>query len=143
MLFPRRWSRLFTRQLATLLEEGLTPYAALQLIRSQQRGKGGREILNRTLARLREGDPLSRTLRGYPRQFSREYIAALEWAEETGYSDNLVIALRFLSGDLDRRTPRARPVIDPDTGSAMWSALDDLERLSIPSPRKPKHDLRA
>jgi hypothetical protein len=143
MLFPRRWSRLFTRQLATLLEEGVTPYAALQLIRGQQRGKSGKTILNHALARLREGDTLSRPLRAFPRQFSREYIAALEWAEGTGNSDYLVIALRFLAGDLDRRNPRVRLTLDPDTGSAVWPTLGEVERQSIPSPRKPTHDIRA
>src|SRR3712207_71519 len=106
MLFPGSWSRQFTRQLAFLLEEGVSLFKALELVGVQQRGRAGRRIVDQIRVELREGAPLSRALSHHPRQFKRHYVETIRWAEGTGSSENLALALRLLAGDTGQRTPR-------------------------------------
>lgn len=120
MLFPGRWTKQFTRQLAMLLEEGVALFTALELIRLQQRGKTGRRILERIKADLRDGTRVWKALARHPRYFKPHYIETMKWAESKGSTESLIIALRLLADDTGRRSRRPVPEIDPESGSAIW-----------------------
>lgn len=120
MLFPARWTRQFTRQLALLLEEGIPLHEALDVIRMQQRGRAGRRLVSLLRAELENGARLSRVLSLHPRQFKPHYVQTVRWAEETGSVDQLALALRLLAGDTAPRPHRTVPLVDPVTGFANW-----------------------
>lgn len=118
MLFPQRWSRQFSRQLAMLLEEGVSLQEALKLVQIQQRGKSGPRILEQLRADLRGGAGFSHVLSAHPRQFKPHYLQTIKWAEASGSSENLALALRLLAGDTGIRPQRIAPMVDPVTGYA-------------------------
>src|SRR5262245_7437254 len=75
---------LFSIELASLLGAGLNLVEALQTLADKDAHGERREVLAGLLAALRRGEPFSRAVAAYPRQFSQLYVATVKSAERTG-----------------------------------------------------------
>jgi type II secretory pathway component PulF len=122
-MFFRQWAiRRFTRQLAMLVEEGLTFPDALELIRLQHRSRRWSQMLLHVKAQLGEGTPLSRAL-ARTRFFPDSYSDSIRWAEEEGTFDAMLAALRLLADDTAPRVVRvrsSRPAVLLDDEEPEW-----------------------
>jgi general secretion pathway protein F len=75
---------LFTRQLLSLLQAGLTIVEGLETLAAQDKDSATSDLLNGLLARLREGQSLSAALQYYPAAFPDLYVATVKASERTG-----------------------------------------------------------
>lgn len=78
----------FYRQLATLLASGMSLSEALQSIQTRSRGRLKRIILE-ALARVRQGDRLSETMREHERVFGKLQISLVQTGEAGGLLDTM------------------------------------------------------
>src|SRR3989442_15104954 len=78
----RRDVTLFTRQLADLLESGLTLMRALDVLRAQTDHPRVREVLAEVASRVRDGRSFSESLAIYPRIFSPLYVSMVRSRSE-------------------------------------------------------------
>ena len=123
-ILRRRAVRRFSRQLAMLLEAGVRLDIALKLIRSNTRSRRWARKLDEVQQGIREGHTFAKSLGWFgPRDFESGYLEVIEWAEESGDPQNLILALRFLSDDF---TPRSSPQSEP--GSESQEDLDLFSR---------------
>jgi general secretion pathway protein F len=72
---------LFTRQLLSLLQAGLTIVEGLETLAAQDKDSATSDLLNGLLARLREGQSLSAALQYYPAAFPDLYVATVKASE--------------------------------------------------------------
>jgi general secretion pathway protein F len=75
---------LFSVELSSLLRAGLNLVEALQTLSDKDAQGERREVLFGLLAAIRRGEPFSRAVAGYPRQFPPLYVATVKSAERTG-----------------------------------------------------------
>jgi general secretion pathway protein F len=75
---------LFTRQLLSLLQAGLTVVEGLETLAAQDKGSVTSDVLNGLLAQLREGQSLSAALQHHPEAFPDLYVATVKASERTG-----------------------------------------------------------
>lgn len=75
---------LFTRQLLSLLQAGLTVVEGLETLAAQDQGSVTSEVLTRLLGHLREGQSLSTALQRHPEAFPELYVATVKASERTG-----------------------------------------------------------
>src|SRR5437899_12373997 len=80
----RRDLTLFTRELADLLESGLTLMRALDVLREQTEHPRVREVLAEVASRVRDGRSFSESLAIYPRIFSPLYVSMVRSGEVAG-----------------------------------------------------------
>lgn len=88
---------LFTRQLADLLEGGLTLFQALDTLTRQTENKIFSKIIQDIRDRVKEGNPLSDSLQSYPRIFNPLYISMVRSGETGGMLDNVLVRLAEFS----------------------------------------------
>jgi general secretion pathway protein F len=74
---------LFTQELRALLATGLPLVESIDTLAQKERSAEWRAVLERLLAGLREGRPLSAGLEEYPQVFSPLFIASVRSAEKT------------------------------------------------------------
>lgn len=84
---------IFTRQLADLLEGGLTLYQALDTLVRQTESKVFSRIIRDIRDRVREGNPLSDTLQAYPKIFTSIYVNMVRSGETGGMLDSVLVRL--------------------------------------------------
>lgn len=94
---PQKEVGVFTRQLADLLEGGLTLYQALDTLAKQTENKAFSRIIQDIRDSVREGNPLSDTLQNYPRIFNSLYISMVRSGETGGMLDSVLIRLAEFS----------------------------------------------
>ncbi|MDZ7276624.1 MAG: type II secretion system F family protein [candidate division KSB1 bacterium] len=102
---PGRAALIFlTRQLANMLDAGMTLHAALQLLITQLPAEAMQPILRDLEARLREGQRFSEACTAWPKVFSKFYVSLLR-AGETGGMLELVLdhLAEFLEKEEDVR----------------------------------------
>jgi general secretion pathway protein F len=75
---------LFTRQLLSLLQAGLTVVEGLETLAAQDQGSVTADVLGSLLAHLREGQSLSAALQRHPEAFPELYVATVKASERTG-----------------------------------------------------------
>ncbi|PKO49355.1 MAG: type II secretion system protein [Betaproteobacteria bacterium HGW-Betaproteobacteria-4] len=75
---------LFTRQLLSLLQAGLTVVEGLETLAEQDQGSVTSEVLGSLLSHLREGQSLSAALQRHPEAFPELYVATVRASERTG-----------------------------------------------------------
>ena len=81
----------FTRQLADLLEGGLTLYQALDTLTKQTENKSFARIIEDIRDGVKEGNTLSNILRNYPKIFTPLYISMVHSGETGGMLDRVLI----------------------------------------------------
>jgi type IV pilus assembly protein PilC len=84
----------FSRQLATLLEAGISIMPALESVRQQSSSRGFRKVLGEAITDLGAGLSFSEALRKNPKVFTEIYYKTIRVAESTG---ELHIILRQLA----------------------------------------------
>jgi general secretion pathway protein F len=81
---PRLQLRLFSQELAVLLEAGIPLLEALQTLREKDGDAGSASPLDVVLAALRDGQPVSAALARAPRDFDALFIALVASSERNG-----------------------------------------------------------
>jgi general secretion pathway protein F len=74
----------FTRQLADMLEAGVTELSALQFVRRQNRCPQTKAVIDLVISRVHDGLPLSAALAGFPESFPSLYIHLVRAGEVSG-----------------------------------------------------------
>ena len=81
---PRIQLAVFSQQLVSLLDAGLSLVEALQALAEKESGAGIHRTLDRVLTRLYEGQTLAVALSEHPGSFPPLYIASVRASERTG-----------------------------------------------------------
>lgn len=83
----------FTRQLAIMLNAGLTVVESLEILKKQTTNKAVVTILDDIDKRIKSGDSLSSALRTYPYFFSSLYIGLVKAGEASGKLADIMLKL--------------------------------------------------
>jgi general secretion pathway protein F len=75
---------LFSQELLALIRSGLPLVEGLETLRDKETDSGTRHTLDRVIASVRQGAPLSRTLAAFPQEFPELFVATLRAGENTG-----------------------------------------------------------
>lgn len=75
---------IFTRQLATMVDAGLSIVQSLQALAEQTTNKVMRDIIKDVTSRVESGDSLSEALSKHPKAFNRLYVAMVGAGERGG-----------------------------------------------------------
>lgn len=98
---------LFSRQLATMLEAGISILDAIGDLASQTPNKYFSYVLSDIATEIREGSSFSKALSKHPKVFSQLYVSLVLSGEESG---NLVEVLKDLSSELEDQLTLLRKV---------------------------------
>lgn len=91
----------FTRQLATMIDSGMSPLRAITTLQEQEQNLKFRDILSDVIAEVEDGTPLSEAMREHPEAFSRLYVAMVKSGEESG---SLHTSLSELASQLEKQS---------------------------------------
>ncbi len=80
----------FTRQLASMLNSGLTLMQALSILKKQVQNAQMKDIVNGIITNIEEGNSFSNSIVKYPAAFTPIYIALVKAAEESGLLDKVL-----------------------------------------------------
>ncbi len=83
----------FTRQVAIMLNAGLTLVDALSILKKQVTKPAVQKLINDVDAEIKAGSPLSAALRKYPNIFSNLYIALVQSGEASGKLSDILLKL--------------------------------------------------
>ena len=97
----------FSRDLATLLESGISLHMALDILARQARKQIVRTMIEKVTADLEQGNSLSTALSHHPKVFSNFYIRMIAVGEEVG---KLPVVLRELVSHLDKEEAVRRKI---------------------------------
>lgn len=97
----------FSRQLATLIESGITILTALQLLEEQAFRPAFSKVIAGLVSELRGGSSLSQALSKYPQAFSYTYCQVVKAGEQAG---NLEVGLRQIAGYMERQVATAKRI---------------------------------
>ena len=97
----------FSRQLATLIESGITILTALQLLEEQAFRPVFSKVIAGLVSELRGGSSLSQALSKYPQAFSYTYCQVVKAGEQAG---NLEVGLRQIAGYMERQVATAKRI---------------------------------
>jgi len=100
----------FSKQLATILEAGMSLLPGLQFLYKQSKGKAFKEVLASIIDDVGEGNPLSEAFMKHPTAFPTLYIRMLEVGERTGDTAN---ALRQVASYMERQKEMVKKAIRP------------------------------
>ncbi|MFH1187175.1 MAG: type II secretion system F family protein [Candidatus Levyibacteriota bacterium] len=84
---------LFTRQLSSMLESGLTLMRALEIFRDQIQNKAMIEVVSSLITDVEGGKPLSSALAKFPNVFSPIYVSLVKAGESSGLLDKVLLRL--------------------------------------------------
>jgi type IV pilus assembly protein PilC len=98
---------LFYRQLALLLESGISIITALELLRAEISKRAFRKVLGEVIFDLRGGNQLSTALAKHPKVFSLLYCRLLSVGERAG---NLEVLLRQVADYMERHMATAKKI---------------------------------
>jgi len=90
----------FSRQLATLLESGISILIALRLLEVQIPKAALKKVLAGLMDELQDGQSFSQAASKYPQVFSNTYRQMIRASEQTG---NLQIGLRQIAAHMEKR----------------------------------------
>ena len=100
---------IFSRQLATMLQSGISILTALELLANQSEKSALQDVLNEVIEDLRQGQPLSTALAAHPHVFPSIYTRTIVVGEHTG---NLEEVLRQMSTYLEKEEALSRKLRD-------------------------------
>jgi len=84
----------FTRQLATMLNAGLSLVESLSLLEQEARGNPAfKKIVADVLGEIKGGGTLAKALAKHPKQFNKIYTALVSAGEESGKLDTVLLRL--------------------------------------------------
>jgi type IV pilus assembly protein PilC len=97
----------FSRQLATLIESGVTILNALQLLQAQASRAALRKVIAGLVVELQSGSSLSQALSKYPQAFSYTYCQVIKASEQAG---DLEVGLRQIASYMEKQAATRRRV---------------------------------
>ncbi len=97
----------FSRQLATLIESGVTILTALELLEGQASRAAFRKVIAGLVEELRGGSSLSQALSKYPQAFSYTYCQVIKASEQAG---NFEVGLRQIVGYMEKQAATAKRI---------------------------------
>ena len=83
----------FSRQLATMVNSGLTLVRALTVLQEQTRNPTFAQIISDVRTRVEQGSSLSASLANHPRTFGTLYVAMIQAGEVGGALDETLVRL--------------------------------------------------
>ena len=95
----------FNRQLATLIESGITLLSGLQMLAEQVSSKALQKALQRVIEDVQEGEALSDALKNHPQVFPPIYSRMIEIGERMGNMEGI---LRQLATYMEKREALTR-----------------------------------
>jgi len=95
----------FSRQLATLIESGITILSALQMLKEQTSNKALKKALQKVIEDVQEGESFSEALKKHPQAFPPIYNRMIEVGERMG---NIETVLRQLATYMEKREALTR-----------------------------------
>ena len=81
---------IFSRQMATMVDAGVTLIQALEILEEQAENRGFAEILGAVRADLESGASLSSALGKYPQVFSGLFVSMVKAGEQSGALDDIM-----------------------------------------------------
>jgi len=106
----------FSRQLATLIESGVTILTALQLLEGQASRAALQKVIAGLIEELRGGSSFSQALSKYPQAFSYSYCQVMKASEQAG---NLEVGLRQVADYMEKQAATKKKVVRALTYPAM------------------------
>jgi len=97
----------FSRQLATLIESGVSILTALQLLEGQASRAVFRKVIGGLVDGLRGGSSFSLALSKYPQVFSYTYCSVIKASEQAG---NLEVGLRQVADYMEKRMAMVKKI---------------------------------
>lgn len=97
----------FSRQLATLVESGVTITTALELLEGQASRAAFKKIIDGLIQELRRGISFSQALSKYPQAFSYTYCQVMKASEQAG---GLEVGLRQVAALLEKQAATMRMI---------------------------------
>jgi len=97
----------FSRQLATLIESGITILTTLQLLEEQSFRPAFSKVIVGLVNELRGGSSLSQALSKYPQAFSYTYCQVVGASEQAG---NLEVGLRQIAGYMEKQAATKKSI---------------------------------
>lgn len=110
----------WTRQLASLVEAGLTIERALQSLIDEQRQEVTAALMVDLLSQVKAGSAFSQALATYPREFDEVYCAVVSAGERSGH---LAMVLSSLADDLEASQLLKSKVVSAALYPAIVSAI--------------------
>ncbi len=98
---------LFSRQLALLLESGISIVTSLRLLQGQTSNRSLKRVLGEVIADLLNGNQLSTALSKHPKAFSPIYCQSLSIGEQTG---GLEIMLRQIADYMEKEAATGKSI---------------------------------
>ena len=92
----------FTRQLATMIDAGITIVQALQALADQTPNKVMRDTIRDICSRVEAGESLSEALTRHPKAFNRLYVAMVGAGEKGGLLAEILARLATYLENMDR-----------------------------------------
>jgi type IV pilus assembly protein PilC len=83
----------FSRQLATMVNSGLTLVRALTVLQDQNRNPSFAQVMGDVRTRVEQGSSLSASLAGHPKVFGRLYVSMVQAGEVGGALDETLVRL--------------------------------------------------
>lgn len=114
----------FTRQLAMMLNAGLTLTDALAILKKQATKQGYLKLLNDLDKELKSGNSFSSALKSYPQYFSNLYIALVKSGEASGKLNEILLRL---AENLDKQ----RELKGKITGALIYPVIIILAMLGV------------
>jgi type IV pilus assembly protein PilC len=84
---------MFTRQLATLIDAGISIVQSLQTLAEQTTNKVMRDLIRDVTSRVESGDNFSQALHRHPKVFSRMYVSMVDAGEKGGLLQEILSRL--------------------------------------------------
>ena len=97
---PAKAKMVFFRQMATMVQAGLTLSMAIDIIAEQERSMVFKDVLLDVKGRLDRGIPMSQAMRAHPSVFNNMMISLVQAGEEGGLLDN---SLERVAGLLEKQ----------------------------------------
>lgn len=97
----------FARQMATMIDSGMSPMRALTTIEEQEENVRFRDAISDVIAQVETGTPMNEALENHPDVFSRLFVSMVRSGEESG---SLAYSLQALAGQLERNERVVRAV---------------------------------
>jgi len=87
---------IFTRQLSTMIDAGLSIIQSLEILAEQTENKKFREVINGIKTKLESGQTLSKAMASYPKVFDELYVNMVNAGEISGSLDIILQRLAVL-----------------------------------------------
>lgn len=97
----------FARNLGLMLEAGLPMIRALSVLKKQSKSKKFQYVLDGIMKGINSGDPLSKTLMLYPKEFSTIFISMIKAGEESG---NIALSLQEIANQMEKNYEMSKKV---------------------------------